>query len=45
VWGGELLLDGVVITDKRGRGRPPKVPRPRLVVDEVTGEPLVPSVA
>lgn len=45
VWGGELLLDGVVITDKRGRGRPPKVPRPRLVVDEVTGVPLVSSVA
>jgi hypothetical protein len=45
VWGGELLLDGVVITDKRGRGRPPKVPRPRLVVDEITGAPLVPSVA
>lgn len=45
VWGGELLMDGVVISDKRGRGRPPKVPRPRLVVDEVTGAPLVSSVA
>ena len=42
VWGGELVLDGVVIAEKRGRGRPPKVPRPRLVVDEVTGLPLVP---
>ena len=45
VWGGEVLLDGSVITDKRGRGRPPKVPRPRLVVDEITGQPVVSSVA
>ena len=42
VWGGELVLDGVVIAEKRARGRPPKEPRPRLVVDEVTGLPLVP---
>jgi hypothetical protein len=42
VWGGELIVDGVVVGEKRGRGRPPKVPRPRLVVDEVTGEPQVP---
>jgi WhiB family redox-sensing transcriptional regulator len=35
VWGGELLVDGVVISVKRGRGRPPKHPRPPLVVDEV----------
>jgi hypothetical protein len=42
VWGGELLLDGVVVAEKRGRGRPPKVPRPRLVVDEITGVPMVP---
>jgi Transcription factor WhiB/Papain family cysteine protease len=41
VWGGELLVDGVVVQDKRGRGRPPKVPRPRLVVDEITGIPIV----
>jgi WhiB family transcriptional regulator, redox-sensing transcriptional regulator len=41
VWGGELLLEGVVVPDKRGRGRPPKVPRPRLVVDEITGIPIV----
>jgi hypothetical protein len=41
VWGGELILEGVVVPDKRGRGRPPKVPRPRLVVDEITGIPIV----
>lgn len=35
VWGGELVVDGVVIAVKRGRGRPPKHPRPPLVVDEV----------
>ena len=35
VWGGELLIDGVVVAIKRGRGRPPKQPRPVLVVDEV----------
>lgn len=35
VWGGELLVEGVVVAVKRGRGRPPKQPRPILVVDEV----------
>lgn len=35
VWGGELLIDGTVVAVKRGRGRPPKQPRPVLVVDEV----------
>jgi WhiB family transcriptional regulator, redox-sensing transcriptional regulator len=25
VWGGELLLNGRIIADKRARGRPPKV--------------------
>jgi WhiB family redox-sensing transcriptional regulator len=35
VWGGQLLVDGVVVANKRGRGRPPKHPRPVLVVDEV----------
>jgi WhiB family redox-sensing transcriptional regulator len=35
VWGGELLVDGVVVAIKRGRGRPPKQPRLPLVVDEV----------
>jgi WhiB family transcriptional regulator, redox-sensing transcriptional regulator len=35
VWGGELLVEGVVVAIKRGRGRPPKNPRPPIVVDEV----------
>ena len=35
VWGGELLVDGVIVAVKRGRGRPPKNPRPLIVVDEV----------
>ena len=35
VWGGRLLVDGVVVAVKRGRGRPPKHPKPVLVVDEV----------
>lgn len=35
VWGGKLVVDGVVVDGKRGRGRPPKTPRPPLVVDEV----------
>jgi WhiB family redox-sensing transcriptional regulator len=25
VWGGEILVDGVVVASKRGRGRPRKV--------------------
>jgi WhiB family transcriptional regulator, redox-sensing transcriptional regulator len=28
VWGGELFLNGKVLTQKRRRGRPPKNPRP-----------------
>jgi len=28
VWGGELLVNGKVIANKRRRGRPPKQPRP-----------------
>ena len=35
VWGGQLLVDGVVVAVKRGRGRPPKQPRLPVVVDEV----------
>jgi WhiB family redox-sensing transcriptional regulator len=35
VWGGNLLVEGVIVEVKRGRGRPPKTPRPPLVVDEV----------
>ncbi len=40
VWGGQLLLNGTIVVHKRPRGRPPKNPRPELVVDEV---PLPPS--
>jgi WhiB family redox-sensing transcriptional regulator len=35
VWGGELLLNGRIVVNKRPCGRPPKVPRPELVVDEL----------
>ena len=35
VWGGELLLNGRIVKNKRPCGRPPKVPRPELVVDEL----------
>jgi WhiB family redox-sensing transcriptional regulator len=35
VWGGQLVEDGAVVVLKRRRGRPPKVARPVLVVDEV----------
>ncbi len=35
VWGGQLLANGQVVRNKRSRGRPPKKPRPELVVDEV----------
>lgn len=35
VWGGQLVENGRVVADKRPRGRPPKHPRPLLVVDEV----------
>jgi WhiB family redox-sensing transcriptional regulator len=34
VWGGQLLVEGVVVAVKRGRGRPPKNPRV-IIVDEV----------
>ena len=34
VWGGQLVLDGVPVEFKRKRGRPPKTPKPILVVDE-----------
>lgn len=34
VWGGELLENGRIVVHKRPRGRPPKHPRPVLVVDE-----------
>jgi WhiB family redox-sensing transcriptional regulator len=35
VWGGRIVIDGAVVAVKRSRGRPPKNPRPPLVVDEV----------
>jgi hypothetical protein len=35
VWGGELLLGGRIVTSKRPCGRPPKHPRPELIVDEL----------
>ncbi len=35
VWGGELVASGRIVTNKRPRGRPPRVPRPELEVDEV----------
>jgi len=34
VWGGELIDNGQLVVHKRPRGRPPKHPRPVLVVDE-----------
>jgi hypothetical protein len=38
VWGGELVANGHVVVNKRPRGRPPKIPRPELVVEEVPDE-------
>lgn len=35
VWGGELLVNGRVVANKRACGRPPKRPRPQLVIDEM----------
>jgi hypothetical protein len=35
VWGGELLSSGRIVQVKRPCGRPPKHPRPELVVDEM----------
>lgn len=34
VWGGKFVFEGVPIEFKRKRGRPPKHPKPLLVVDE-----------
>ena len=45
VWGGEIFVDGVPVQEKRRRGRPPRVPRPPLVVSEVPDVASVPSVA
>ena len=35
VWGGELLLNGRIVKNKRPCGRPPKHPRPELIIDEL----------
>jgi len=35
VWGGELLSGGRIIANKRPCGRPPKHPRPEMVIDEL----------
>ena len=35
VWGGELIENGRIVVNKRPRGRPPKHPRPIVVIDEV----------
>lgn len=40
VWGGEFLVDGQVVAVKRRRGRPPRHPRPAIVVDECPSMPL-----
>lgn len=41
VWGGQLILNGRIVAQKRRRGRPPKHPRPELVVDEVPIPPYI----
>jgi WhiB family redox-sensing transcriptional regulator len=35
VWGGELLSGGRIVANKRPGGRPPKEPRPPIIVDEL----------
>jgi len=35
VWGGELLSMGRIVADKRPGGRPPKRPRPPVIVNEL----------
>lgn len=41
VWGGELVVDGEIKADIPRRGRPRKVSRILVNVDEVTGTPIV----
>lgn len=40
VWGGEFLVDGQIVAIKRRRGRPPRNPRPIVVIDECPSMPL-----
>jgi len=35
VWGGQLISGGRVVLNKRACGRPPKNPRPEIVIDEL----------
>jgi WhiB family transcriptional regulator, redox-sensing transcriptional regulator len=35
VWGGQLLVNGRIVANKRPRGRPPRHPRPEVLIDEV----------
>jgi WhiB family redox-sensing transcriptional regulator len=35
VWGGQLFMNGKVLTVKRRRGRPPKVPRPEDQIPQI----------
>ena len=35
VWGGELLSGGRIVANKRPGGRPPKIPRPTVIVGEL----------
>jgi hypothetical protein len=35
VWGGELISSGRIVANKRPGGRPPKYPRPPVIVDEL----------
>lgn len=44
VWGGQLLQNGHVVAHKRRRGRPPKTPRPELVVEEVPVPPYFDTI-
>ena len=41
VWGGELIVEGEIKVDIPRRGRPRKVSRILVNVDEVTGQPIV----
>ena len=34
VWGGELIESGRIVAHKRPRGRPPKHPRPLVIINE-----------